>query len=103
MSVQKFWRDASDRLTFSLNKAPAAIYKPLCEAIANNFGLSPHSGLVTDGYDVIFQDYARGEQIIGMEWDIWSDFTVVANSTQSEPLVQEIGAWLLESEWADYY
>jgi len=68
--------------------------------VAGTFELAPHTAPVTNGYDIVFQDYRRGEQILGLEWDNWTGFTVVAKSSASEPLVREIAAWLLKSQWA---
>ena len=101
MPVKNFWRNASNCLVFTLDEAPADNYKLLCDAIADAFGLVPHSSVVSNGYDIVFQDYARGEQIVSLEWDNWFSFMVVAESPQSEALVQEIGTWLLQSEWAN--
>src|SRR5207245_410338 len=93
-------RDASGRLTFEMFRAPAGSYRAICEVVAGTFELAPHTAPVTNGYDIVFQDYRRGEQILGLEWDNWTGFTVVAKSSASEPLVREIAAWLLKSQWA---
>jgi hypothetical protein len=100
MAWDQFWRIAAGRLAFSLGRAPADSYRPMCEAVAATFGLSPVPGLVSNGYDIVFQDYRRDVQVVGLEWDNWMGFTVVAKTTESEPLVREIGAWLLQSAWA---
>jgi hypothetical protein len=63
------------------------------------FNLAPHAALVTNGWDIVFQDFRRGEQVVGLEWDNWTGFTVVAKTPASEPLVQDIAAWLLQSRW----
>jgi hypothetical protein len=59
----------------------------MCQEVAAAFGLSPMPGLVTNGYDFVFQDYSRGDLVVGLEWDNWMEFTVVAQTTESEPLV----------------
>lgn len=100
MPDNQFWRDASGRLTFEMFKVPADSYWAVCGAAATTFHLTPNNALVTDGIDIVFQDYRRGEQIIGLEWDNWTGFTVVAKTTASESLVQEIAVWLLKSKWA---
>ncbi|MBI3821314.1 MAG: hypothetical protein HY289_01395 [Planctomycetes bacterium] len=100
MAWNQFWRIASGRLAFSLGRAPADSYQSMCQAVAAEFGLSPQPGLVSNGYDIVFQDYSIGELVVGLEWDNWMGFTVVAQTTESEPLVQEIGAWFRESKWA---
>ena len=100
MAWNQFWRIAAGRLAFSLGRVPADSHRSLCEEVAATFGLSPKPGLVTNGHDIVFQDYTRGEFVVGLEWDNWMGFTVVAQTTESEPLVQEIGQWLLQSKWA---
>jgi hypothetical protein len=84
MPDAKYYRDASGRLTFELSRIPAA----------------QENALVTNGYDIVFQDYRRGEQVVGLEWDNWTGFTVVSKSTSSESLVEEIGAWMSQDKWA---
>jgi hypothetical protein len=100
MFHNQFWRNASNELTFEMFRIPADSYPALCVAVAAAFQLSPENPLVTNGWDVMFRDYRRGEQVIGLEWDNWTGFTVIAKTTNSESLVQEIGAWLLQSAWA---
>jgi hypothetical protein len=72
----------------------------ICEALVAAFNLAPDTTLVTDGVALIYQDYRRGEDIIGLEWDSWCGFAVVAKEPKSESLVREIGNWLLQSPWA---
>jgi len=42
----------------------------------------------------MFWDCRRGEQVVGLDWDIWMEFMAVAKSVASEPLVADIAAWL---------
>ena len=100
MPGKPFWRDASDRLTFELFYVPAGRFGPLCGAVAAAFQLTPQGEAVTNGVDVAFRDYRRGEQVVGLAWDNWTGFTVVAQTTASEPLVREIAEWLSRTEWA---
>lgn len=100
MSDYHYWRDAGGRLTFEMLHIPADLYPAICGAIAAAFKLAPERELVTNGLDVLFQDYRRGDQVIGLAWDNWTGFTVCAKNTISEELVQEIGAWLLKDSWA---
>jgi hypothetical protein len=95
----QFWRDASGRLTFEMFRASADSYRAMCSSLVNAFQLVPDTPLVSNGWDIVFQDYRCGEQIVGLEWDNWSGFTVVAKTSETEPLVQEIAAWLLQSQW----
>lgn len=101
MADNQFWRNAIGRLAFSIGRAPADSYRPMCEVVAATLDLVPQAGLVSNGYDIVFQDYRRGEQVVGLEWDNWMGYTVVAKTLESEPLVQEIAAWLLQSDWAN--
>jgi hypothetical protein len=95
-----FHRDASGRLTFEMFNAPAESYHAICNDLAVAFHLVPVGTLVTDFLSIVFQDYHAGSRVVGLEWDNWSGFTVVAKTAESESLVQEIGTWLLASKWA---
>ena len=37
---------------------------------------------------------------VGLDWDIWMDFMVVAKTEAAEPLLRDIVSWLSSSEWA---
>jgi triphosphoribosyl-dephospho-CoA synthetase len=100
MAWNHFWRTAAGRLAFSLSQAPADCYQSMCHAVATEFKLSPRPGLVTNTFDIVFRDYSRDRFVVSLEWDNWLGFTVVAQTPEAEPLIQEIGAWLLESKWA---
>jgi hypothetical protein len=101
MPDNQFWRDSSGRLTFEMFQVPAVSFPAICSALVAAFDLAQHNALVTNGCDVMFLDYRRGEQIVGLAWDNWTGFTVFAKTPDSEPLVQEIAAWLLQSKWAN--
>jgi hypothetical protein len=96
----QFWRDASGRLTFEMFRISIADYRAICAALVNAFRLIPATALVTNGCDIVFQDYRRDEQVVGLEWDNWSGFTVTAKTLASESLVRDMACWLLESKWA---
>ena len=99
MSAAKFWRDASERLTYDLANVAAADYPAICQAVVTGFALTPESELVV-GLEQMFWDHRRGEQVIGLEWDIWMGFMVVAKTTDAESLVQDVAEWLRTSRWA---
>jgi hypothetical protein len=99
MANNEFSRDASGRLTFEMFRAPADHYREICAAIATAFDLAPEKSPITNGVDIVFQDYRRGEQVVGLEWDNWSGFMVVAKTPDTESLVREIADWLLQSGW----
>src|SRR5262249_30748926 len=95
-----FHRDASGRLTFEMFNVPADSYPAVCKDLVAALHLVPIRTLVTDFRSIVFQDYQRGSQVVGLEWDNWSGFIVVAKTPESEPLVQSIAEWLLGSKWA---
>ena len=99
MSGIQFWRDASQRLSVDLSHISAADYPAICKAVVSEFSLTQESELVV-GPDQMFWDYRRVEKVIGLDWDIWMGFMVVAKTTASEPLVEEIAKWLSDSSWA---
>ncbi|MBI3862717.1 MAG: hypothetical protein HY290_12575 [Planctomycetia bacterium] len=100
MPANQSYRNASGQLTFEMSDVPADRYAAVRDAISAEFGLAPHNPPVTNGCDIIFQDFRLGEQIVGLEWDHWTSFTIVAQTPASEPLVQKIAAWVLRSRRA---
>jgi len=92
-SKDTFHRDASNRLTFDIYKVESERYPRLCKELATTFDLKPASELVV-GLDEMFRDYSDGERTVGLEWDIWSGFIVVAKDSESEPLVRQIAEYL---------
>jgi hypothetical protein len=95
-----FHRDASGRLTFEMFDVPADSYRAICNDLVAALRLVPIGTLVTDFLSIVFQDYRCGSQVVGLEWDNWSGFMVVAKTPESEPLVEAIAEWLLGSKWA---
>ncbi len=89
------WRDASERLTYSV--ADHNGYDDLKNEIVRKFHLRFHSDRVC-GLDVVFQDFAYEDSIIGIEWDNWSGFMVVAVNAEAEELVKKIGKYLEERD-----
>lgn len=86
-------RDASGRLTFEFFDVPANSYPNLCAKVIEQFGIV-RNGELAIGPDAMFQDYSQNEFVIGLEWDIWSGFMVVAKNSQSEPLARQIAEYL---------
>lgn len=82
----RFHRDASNRLSYEIFDLNSDAYAKVCTRIANNFELSPASELVI-GLDQMFRDYSDGRNVIGLDWDNWSGFVVVAKNVEAEPLV----------------
>src|SRR5262249_45477563 len=87
------WRDASGRLTFDFSKVEAQEYPAVCRKIIDQFHLTQANELLV-GPDQMFWDFEQNGLLIGLDWDIWMDFMVVAKNEESEPLVREIAAWL---------
>ena len=96
MQAGKFHRDASNRLCYEIHDADSLQYPELAASVASEFNLTPVGDLIT-GVDEMFRDYTDGSLRIGLEWDNWSGFIVVAKTPESEPLVESIGAFLAGS------
>jgi len=86
-------RDSTKRLTVEIFNIEIKDYIFLTAKISEKFNLIPSSQFV-HGFDETFQDYTNKEYIIGLEWDIWSGYRIVAKDTKSEKLVNEIYDWL---------
>jgi hypothetical protein len=95
-----FWRDNRGRLTFDLPGVAATDYPAVCRGIADALGLAP-DGDISLGPDHMFWDLRRGDQRVGLDWDIWMEFMAVAKSEASEPLLRDIAAWLSSSWWSE--
>lgn len=101
MSQNQFHRNHSGQLTFEMSNVPARSYAEMCADISSRFRLNARGGLVSDLVEVVFEDYGWGELRIGLEWDIWSGFIVVAKNPDSEQLVRDIADYLSHSPWAE--
>ncbi|NUN03967.1 MAG: hypothetical protein HUU41_22915 [Bryobacteraceae bacterium] len=88
-----FSRDASNRLSFEMFDVDALDYPRLAARVVEHFDLTPSSELIV-GLDEMFRDYSDGACTVGLEWDNWSGFIVVAKTQNAEPLVEAIGAYL---------
>ncbi len=95
----RFWRDASGRLTFDTSSVQAEDYPAVCRSVADAFGLTSAAPLVV-GPEQMFWEFQLGEQAVGLDWDIWMGFMIVARAGGAEPLVRGIAAWLSSSQWA---
>lgn len=92
-----FYRDASGRLTYGREDLPAERYEEICAAVAARFALSPSTERVAF-LSTAFQSFASsdGKSTVGLEWDNWFGFTVVANTPESENLVSEIAEFVAD-------
>jgi hypothetical protein len=86
-------RDNSNRLSFDFDKIEGALYRKVTDTVVSVFCLEVASKKVT-GFDEIAQDFKRGSAALGLEWDNWSGYTVVAQTTSAEPLVREISGYI---------
>jgi hypothetical protein len=93
---ERYWRDASGRLTFDLTRVEADDFPAVCRDVSDAFALSLDGSPVI-GADQMFFDFRRGDQVVGFDWDNWMGFMVVAKTDAAETLVREIGSWLLGS------
>lgn len=86
-------RDASERLMFDFDEIDSVRYSSITKSVANQFQLKPAGKLVI-GLDELFQNYQHAEKIIGLEWDNWSGYIVVAKTESSENLATEIASFI---------
>ena len=86
-------RDASKRLTYEIYPFDSEDYVKTCQKLIRAFSLEP-IGEVVVGPDEIFQDYHYGDAVVGLEWDVWSGFAVVAKAEESEEPAKKIGSYL---------
>jgi len=86
-------RDNSERLTFNFEKVEAESYSKITSEIVANFGLEIATKKVS-GLDEVFQDFKRGNEVVGLEWDNWSGYIVNAKTKSAKPLVREIAGYI---------
>ena len=86
-------RDSSDRLTFDFRNIEAAQYSKITSEVVTHFDLEA-SGKKTCSLDEVFQDFKRGNEVVGLEWDNWSGYIVNAKSKSAEPTVREIAGYI---------
>jgi len=87
------YRDASNRLTFDYYSIDSKFYSTITAELVKKFRLKPMGKLIV-GLDEIFQEYRQDNCIIGLEWDIWSGYIVVAKESNSEHLAKEIAEYI---------
>jgi hypothetical protein len=86
-------RDSSNRLTFDFDKIDGDKYRNITDDIVSKFSLEIATKKVV-GLDEVFQDFKKGDEVIGLEWGNWSGYTVVAKRTSAESLVKEIAKYI---------
>ena len=87
------YRNFSKQLSFDFNDIDAARYSYITDTIVKNYDLKEASKLVR-GFDEIFQEFKIDKKNIGLEWDIWSGYLVVAKNTPSEELARDIANFI---------
>lgn len=85
-------RDASNRLVAAFD-VDACAYEPLVARLVERFGLT-RTGAVTQGHDEVLAAFASESARIGLEWDVWLGFQIVAQDAASEALVTAIAAFV---------
>ncbi|QDT79455.1 hypothetical protein Mal35_29130 [Gimesia maris] len=91
------YRDASQRLTIEFFDIEADLYPRITQFVVNQFQLQPVGEPVT-GVEERFQDFQHLRKVIGLEWDFWSGYCVVAKTKSAEKLVRKIAA-LIEARF----
>lgn len=86
-------RDASDRLAFDFSHLDSGQYTKITNAVVGHFDLKP-VGTILVGLDEIFQDYSSENLVVGLEWDSWSGYTVVAKNIESELIAKDIADFI---------
>ena len=86
-------RDNSDRLVIDFHAIEAGKYSKITAAVVSEFGLDV-AGEKTAGLDEVFQDFKRGADVVGLEWDNWSGYIVNAKTRSAEPLVRQIAGFI---------
>jgi len=89
-------RNTNNHLYFEFEKIKNNTYKEITNLVVKKFELSPENELVV-GLDEILQNFKSGEAIIGLEWDIWSGYIVVAQNKESESLATEVANYINEN------
>ena len=86
-------RDSSNRLTFDFCNIEAAQYSKITSEVVSHFSLEV-SGKKVCGLDEVFQDFKRGNEVVGLEWDNWSGYIVNAKTKSAESTVREIAGYI---------
>ena len=84
MAQPRVLRDHSGRLTYEFADIESEVYPQYCDLIAQRFSLVATDQLVP-GLDFIAWEFHLGDIRIGLDWDIWSGFIVVAKDADAEP------------------
>jgi hypothetical protein len=86
-------RDFSNRVTFDFDSVDADMYTIITQSIVEKFNLKPKNKLL-EGVEEIFQDFKIDKAVLGLEWDIWSGYTVVAKNKEAKELVRDVAEFI---------
>lgn len=86
-------RYRSGQLTIDFQRIESGEYSKITEAVVAEFDLEPASPK-TAGLDEISQKFRKGNEVVSLEWDIWSGYIVGAEMKTAEPLVREIAIYI---------
>lgn len=86
-------RDASHRLTIQFFEIEADMYQKITQIVVDQFQLEP-VGEQLSSPDVLFQEFLYQRKMVGLEWDIWSGYIVVAKTKSAEKLVRKIASFI---------
>ncbi|QDT26659.1 hypothetical protein Enr10x_19690 [Gimesia panareensis] len=87
------YRNASQQLTIDFYDIDSRRYTAITKSVVRQFQLEPAGELII-GLDEMFQEFQKEDLRVGLEWDIWSGYIVLAKTESAEDLVREIGAFL---------
>lgn len=87
------YRNASQQLTIDFYDIDSLRYPAITKSVTRQFQLEPAGELII-GLDEMFQEFQQEDLRVGLEWDIWSGYIVVAKTESAEDLVREIGAFI---------
>jgi len=96
VDVKKEIRNASDQLTFEFSVIESVKYDEITKSVIVHFGIEGVGRKIT-GLDEIFQDFKRSNEVVSLEWDIWSGYIVCAKTEQAESLAKEIASFVDEN------
>ena len=89
------YADDSKRLTVAIEDMPSLAYRFVRWKLCREFHLKK-SGPYVKSFDEKFQKFSNNDGQVSIDWDTWSGFTVTALTSESEPLVRNMGVWLKE-------
>ncbi len=90
------YRNFSHQLSFDFAKLSILRYSKITKSVVKKFHLEP-ANEKTKTFDEVFQDFKIGKSLVGLEWDVWSGYSVVAKNESAESLAREIAFYVNEN------